>query len=146
MPLSENMASPNHESLSGSPSSSQSPHMSSSRVNTTDVSRSPHLSQPALSLQNPSSAAQHRQSFSDMRYPPSPRATRQPSISSIAVQELIDNPPQRAAPDARFAHRDWRTIRVGELTSPEDLKFIDVDASVEDATNVCTLPAQSLLC
>lgn len=83
-----------------------------------------------------------------MRYPPSPRATRQLSVSSIAVQELIDNPPQRAAPDARFASRDWRSIRVGELTSPEDLKFIDIDASVEDATNVGigTLPAQEILC
>lgn len=101
-----------------------------------DASRSPRLSQPSLHIQNPSNATQHRQSFSDARYPPSPRTTRQPSVSSQAVQELIDNPPQRAAPDARFANRDWKTIRVGELTSPEDLKFVDIDTSVEEATNV----------
>lgn len=52
------------------------------------------------------------------------------------MQELIDNPPLRTPADARFANRDWRSIRVAELTSPEDLKFIDIDASVEQATNV----------
>lgn len=57
-------------------------------------------------------------------------------MSSIAVQELIDNPPHRTTADARFTNRDWRTIRVGELTSPEDLKFIDIDASVEEAINL----------
>lgn len=81
------------------------------------------------------SAAQHRQSFSDRGYPPSPRNQRHPSISSIAVQELIDNPPARQ-PDARFAGRDWTTVKVGELTSPQDLKFVETDTLVEAATNV----------
>lgn len=56
-------------------------------------------------------------------------------MSSIAVQELIDNPPHRA-PDPQFAGRDWTTVKVGELTSSEDLKFVDTDTAVETATNV----------
>lgn len=127
------MAAPLREQSSAS--GSQTPQLSSSR-SSLDASRSPRLGQAGLHIQNPSSAAQHRQSFGDTRYPPSPRSTRHSSISSIAVQDLIDNPPHHTAPDPRFANRDWRTIRVGELTSPEDLRFIDVDASVEEATNV----------
>lgn len=121
-----------------SPSSSslpQTPQLTSSR-SSIDASRSPRLSQAGLHLSNPSSAAQHRQSFGDSRYPPSPRAARHPSLSSIAVQELIDNPPYPNAPDPRFSNRDWRTIRVGELANPGDLRFVDIDASVEQATNV----------
>jgi hypothetical protein len=48
---------------------------------------------------------------------------------------LIDNPP-RNAPDPKFAGRDWQTVEVQELTSPADLKFVDVDTGVEDATKV----------
>ena len=123
--------------LQGGPSpTSQTPQLTSSR-SSIDSSRSPRLGTSSLHISNPSNAAQHRQSFSDARYPPSPRSTRQPSISSIAVQDLIDNPPHRGPTDARFVNRDWRTIRLGELTNPDDLRFIDIDASVEDATNVC---------
>lgn len=57
-------------------------------------------------------------------------------MASLAVQDLIDNPPHRTNPDSRFANRDWRTLRVAELSNPGDLKFIDIDASVEEATNV----------
>lgn len=128
------MTTPNRDPSASASPTTQTPQLGSSR-SSIDTSRSPRLGLSNLHISNPSNAAQHRQSFSDARYPPSPRSTRQPSISSIAVQELIDNPPHRNA-DARFANRDWRTIRLGELTSPEDLKFIDVDASVEEATNV----------
>jgi len=129
------MTAPSRDPSSASSPTAQTPQLSSSR-SSIDASRSPRLGQPNLHIQNPSNAAQHRQSFGDLRYPPSPRSTRQSSISSIAVQDLIDNPPHRTAPDARFANRDWRTIRVAELSSPEDLKFIDIDANVEEATNV----------
>ena len=130
------MTTPNRDpSLSASPTA-QTAQMSSSR-SSIDASRSPRLGVANLQIANPSNAAQHRQSFGDARFPPSPRSTRQPSISSIAVQELIDNPPHRTPADVRFANRDWRTIRVGELATPNDLKFIDIDASVEEATNVC---------
>lgn len=128
------MTTPNRDPSSASSPTSQTPQLSSR--SSIDSSRSPRLGQSSLHIQNPSSAAQHRQSFGDLRYPPSPRSTRQSSVSSIAVQDLIDNPPYRTAPDSKFANRDWRTIRVGELTNPEDLKFIDIDADVEEATNV----------
>ena len=85
----------------------------------------------------PSAAAQHRQSFSELRgHPPSPRSQRQPSISQLAVQDLIDNPPGTSVPDPKFTGRDWGTIRVSELTSPDDLKFVEVDTGVETATQV----------
>ncbi|RMZ85888.1 hypothetical protein DV737_g350, partial [Chaetothyriales sp. CBS 132003] len=99
---------------------------------------SPPATHPALRVaRTPSAAAQHRQSFNELRgAPPSPRSQRQPSVSQIAVQELIDNPPQRSAPDPQFAGRDWRTIRVQELTSPDDLRFVDAKTTVEAATNL----------
>jgi len=129
------MAAPNPDNSSPISPMAQTPQLSSPR-SSVDASRSPRLSQSGLHIQNPSSAAQHRQSFGDLRYPPSPRSGRQSSISSIAVQDLIDNPPHRTTPDSKFANRDWRTIRIAELSSPGDLKFIDIDANVEEATNV----------
>ena len=96
---------------------------------------------PSLRIsQMPSATAQHRQSFNELRgAPPSPRTQRQPSISQIHVQELMNNPPVRTAPDPKFAGRDWRTIKVKELTSPDDLRFVEADTGVEAATNVCIL-------
>ncbi|RMD39286.1 hypothetical protein DV735_g5841, partial [Chaetothyriales sp. CBS 134920] len=96
---------------------------------------SPAGGHPALRMsRTPSAAAQH---INELRgAPPSPRTQRQPSVTQIAVQELIDNPPQRSAPDPRFAGRDWRTIRVQELTSPDELRFVDAKTTVEAATNL----------
>jgi hypothetical protein len=52
----------------------------------------------------------------------------------MAVQELIDNPPVRN--DPAFAGRDWRSVIIAELVSPEDLRFVEIDTGVEAATNV----------
>lgn len=84
----------------------------------------------------PSPAAQHRQSFNEhlRGLPPSPRSQRQPSLSQLTVQDLIDNPPARI--DPAFAGRDWRTVNIAELVSPEDLRFVEIDTGVEAATNV----------
>ncbi len=101
-------------------------------------SRSPHSRNPSLHLAHmPSPASQHRQSFSESLrgLPPSPRAQRQPSLSQLAIQDLIDNPPARN--DPAFTGRDWRTVNVAELVSPEDLRFAEVDTGVEAATHVC---------
>ena len=109
-------------------------------------SRSPPSRNPSLHLAHmPSPASQHRQSFSESLrgLPPSPRAQRQPSLSQLAVQELIDNPPARN--DPIFADRDWKTISIAELVSPEDLKFVDIDTGVEAATNV-SIRLQSYIC
>ena len=119
--------------------SSPSPISSGPRLSLDSTSPPPR--NPSLRIshmpQTPSAAAQHRQSFNELRgAPPSPRSQRQPSISHLAVQELINNPPQRSAQDPKFAGRDWRTINVQELTSPDDLRFVEASTGVEAATNV----------
>ena len=52
---------------------------------------------------------------------------------------LIDNPPVPNDPDPKFAGRDWRHISIGELVSPDDLKFVEVDTGIEEATDVSSL-------
>lgn len=133
----DKMTTPSREPPSQSPSSSIPPSSPATSRSSLSESRSPGGHPSSLRLANmPNASAQHRQSFSELRgLPPSPRSQRQPSVSQIAVQELIDNPP-RNAPDPKFAGRDWRTVEVQELTSPSDLKFVDVDTGVEDATKV----------
>jgi len=82
----------------------------------------------------------HRQSFSEtLRAPGSPRSRRQPSITNAGVLNLIDNPPVPNDPDPKFAGRDWRHISIGELVSPDDLKFVEVDTGIEEATDVSSL-------
>ncbi|KAJ5172114.1 hypothetical protein N7492_004707 [Penicillium capsulatum] len=80
----------------------------------------------------------HRQSLSEsLRGPPaSPRNRRQPSLNQAALQSLIDNPPPPKNADPAFAGRDWRQISIGELVSPEDLHFVELDTGIEEATNL----------
>lgn len=52
------------------------------------------------------------------------------------MQELLNNPPTAGSADPAFAGRDWQHINVGELVNPKDLRFVELDTSVEDATNV----------
>ncbi|KAK2771661.1 cell separation during budding [Onygenales sp. PD_12] len=84
------------------------------------------------------SSPQPRQSFSDSlrAVPASPRARRQPSLTQSAIQSLIDNPPHRNAADPAFSGRDWTQITIGELVSPSELRFVEVDTGIEDATNL----------
>ncbi|KAJ5954839.1 Major facilitator superfamily domain general substrate transporter [Penicillium viridicatum] len=81
---------------------------------------------------------QHRQSLSEsLRGPPgSPRSRRQPSLPQSAIQSLIDNPPPPKTSDPAFVGRDWREISIGELVSPDDLKFVELDTGIEEATNI----------
>jgi hypothetical protein len=136
------------DSLSQSPSSSSS-SSGPSRPSISD-SRSPPARTNSLRIAHlPLSNAPHRQSFSESLrgLPPSPRAQRQPSLTQLAVQELIDNPPAQNQPDPAFVGRDWRTIPIVELVTPETLRFVDVDTGVEAATNVShgPLPLRCLL-
>jgi len=90
----------------------------------------------------PSPSVSHRHSFSDHFRgipPPSPRASRHPSISLQNAQALSDNPPKAGAADPVFIGRDWHTIAVGELIDPSDVRFVEVDTNIEHATNVQTL-------
>jgi hypothetical protein len=61
-------------------------------------------------------------------------------LSQQALQELMNNPPTMAnSKEGReeFAGRDWRTIMAGEIVDKELVRFVEMDTSVEEATNVC---------
>ncbi len=77
----------------------------------------------------------HRASFAEnMRH--SPRSQRHPSFPQAAVQELLNHPPAAKAADPKFASRDWRQIRVGELVNKEEVRWAQLDTGVEEATKV----------
>ena len=69
--------------------------------------------------------------------PQSPRANRQPSLSQQALQDLLSNPPTKGG-DPKFAGRDWKTVQVGEVVDEKQVRFAELDTSVEEATNVST--------
>ena len=79
----------------------------------------------------------HRQSFAEnlRANPHSPRA-RHPSFSHQALQDLLNNPPIPKPDDNRFAGRDWRQIQLGEVIDTNEVRFVETDISVEEATNV----------
>ncbi|KLU84523.1 SDS23, partial [Magnaporthiopsis poae ATCC 64411] len=86
-------------------------------------------------IQGPHVAA-HRQSFAEnlRNPPPSPRSHRHLSFTQSALQELLSHPPSSRVPNPQFAGRDWRDVAVGELVSQDDIKWVDLDTSVEEAT------------
>jgi hypothetical protein len=92
---------------------------------------------PALKMG--SSPSPHRSSFAEhMRgTPTSPRASRQPSLTQQALQDLLNNPPTRGG-DPKFQGRDWKTVRLGEIVEPDLVRFVEYETSVEDATSVGT--------
>jgi hypothetical protein len=52
----------------------------------------------------------------------------------------MNNPPTKGSEKGGkevFAGRDWRTIKVGEIVDKELVRFVQMDTSVEEATNVC---------
>lgn len=85
----------------------------------------------------------HRPSFTEQLrgMPPSPRGSRQLSMSEVQIRDLLNNPPTAGSADPNFAGRDWQHIAVGELVRPEDLRWVEVDTGVEDATNVRYYPS-----
>lgn len=84
---------------------------------------------------NTSSTINHRSSFAE-NLRQSPRSQRHPSFTQAAVQELLNHPPPSKTGDPRFAGRDWRQIRVGELVQKSDVRFVELDTAVEEATKV----------
>jgi hypothetical protein len=93
---------------------------------------------PPLTAQRSSSTSRsaHRQSFVESlrNVPPSPRQ-RNPSLTQAAVQDLLNHPPSaNKHADPKFAGREWRDIHVGEIVKPEDVRWIEMDGSVEEAT------------
>ncbi|KAK7416967.1 cell separation during budding [Neonectria punicea] len=78
----------------------------------------------------------HRQSFVEglRNAPSSPRSQRHPSFTQAALQDLLNHPPANKHANPRFAGRDWRDVSIGELVSPEDIRWIELDSSIEEAT------------
>ena len=108
---------------------------------TSEDSRSPAGRAPAPRPSHmPSPSPSHRHSFSESLrgIPSSPRQARQFSLSSTGSQDLWNNPPRSGAADPTFAGRDWHDIQVYELINPDDLRFVEFDTGIEDATNVRT--------
>lgn len=124
-------------SLNALASSGGGPDIASPRSSTDSRSSSRNHNQLRVS-QMSSGTPQHRQSMSEaLRGPPgSPRSRRQPSLNSSAIQSLIDNPPPPKNVDPAFIGRDWQQISIGELVSPQDLRFVELDTGIEEATNV----------
>lgn len=54
------------------------------------------------------------------------------------MQELINNPPTAAqdGADDKFRGRDWRSIGIGELVQEGDLRWVELDVGMEEATNL----------
>jgi len=101
---------------------------------TASLGRSPP---PALKMASSPDPRSHRGSFAEQMRgtPSSPRASRQPSLTQSALQELLNNPPTKGG-DAKFQSRDWSSVRLGELVDPTLVRFVEYDTSVEDATSV----------
>ncbi|KAI2635564.1 hypothetical protein GGS26DRAFT_504230 [Hypomontagnella submonticulosa] len=81
-------------------------------------------------------AHSHRSSFAEnlRGLPPSPRNQRHPSFTQAAIQELLNHPPAPRQHNPRFAGRDWRDVAIGELVSKDDVTWVQMDTTVEDAT------------
>lgn len=119
--------------------------MSSSSLNSAVSSSSITNKPPTLSQRSPSvsisagSTSGHRQSFAEnlRNAPSSPRSQRHPSFTQAALQDLLNHPPaHNKHANPKFAGRDWRDVDIGELVSSEDIKWVEIDSSVEEATKV----------
>ncbi|KPM37456.1 Protein SDS23 [Neonectria ditissima] len=100
------------------------------------VQRSPSVSISAGSGSGSGTKSAHRQSFVEglRNAPSSPRSQRHPSFTQAALQDLLNHPPVNKHANPKFAGRDWRDISIGELVSPEDIRWIELDSSIEEAT------------
>ncbi|KAI1340685.1 sds23/moc1 [Xylariaceae sp. FL0016] len=101
-----------------------------------DVAVSPPIPPKRTSSSSSIHKHSHRSSFAEnlRGLPPSPRAQRHPSFTQAAIQDLLNHPPASRPQNPRFAGRDWGDVAIGELISREDVKWVDMDTSVEDAT------------
>lgn len=51
----------------------------------------------------------------------------------------MNHPPTKKHGNPKFAGRAWRDITVGELLAPDDVRWVELDDSVEAATKVSSL-------
>ncbi|KAK3622989.1 cell separation during budding [Elasticomyces elasticus] len=87
----------------------------------------------------PSPSVSHRASFAEnlRGYPTSPRTTRAPSFSGQALTDLLMQPSTKSNGDeAKFRGRDWRTVQVGEIVDSAEVRFVELDTSIEHTTKL----------
>ena len=131
---------PDSAAKGGNPAtaSGASPSASTSSLGTPAAPPAMERNSSQSSTHKPSHIAAHRQSFAEnQRYPPpSPRDRRHHSFTQAALLELMNHPTSNRHPNPRYAGRDWRDIGVGELAAPEDVRWAELDLSVQEATMV----------
>ncbi|KAH7350073.1 sds23/moc1 [Plectosphaerella cucumerina] len=98
----------------------------------------PHRSPSQTSIgKSTSHISSHRQSFAEnlRNAPGSPRSQRHPSFTQAAVQELLNHPPaHKSQHNPRFAGRDWHDLSINELVAHEDVRWANLDTTVEEAS------------
>jgi hypothetical protein len=57
-------------------------------------------------------------------------------MSQAAIQDLINNPPNAKPSDPAFLGRDWRTVALEEIVDQKQVRFVELETSVEKATDV----------
>ena len=48
----------------------------------------------------------------------------------------MNNPPPNRHQNPRYVGRDWRDVAIGELLQPDEVKWAELDTSVQEATKV----------
>ena len=68
------------------------------------------------------------------------------SLTQAQVLELINNPPTAGhdGADERFRGRDWRTISIGDLVQEAELRWVEFDEGIEQATDVSLITYSEL--
>ncbi|KAF2234725.1 hypothetical protein EV356DRAFT_532526 [Viridothelium virens] len=100
---------------------------------------SPHR-RDSFTNKSSNSTVPHRQSFAEnLRANPHSPRSRHPSFSQQALQDLLNNPPVSKSDDNKFAGRDWRQIQLGEVIDTDEVRFVEADISVEEATSLLIL-------
>lgn len=64
-------------------------------------------------------------------------------MSQQSMADLLSTPP--APKNDNGAPRDWRTVRIGELIKEEELRFVDMETTVEAACQVLQTTRSKLL-
>ncbi|GAO20079.1 uncharacterized protein UV8b_06339 [Ustilaginoidea virens] len=108
-----------------------------SKPASSDCSSRGNVPQMTPSLCNVYKPAQ-RQNFAEnfRNIPQSPRHLHA-TFPQAAVQDLISHPPSRQRyMNPKLAGREWGEITVDELISTDDVKWVQMDSSVEEATMV----------
>ncbi|KAI5925636.1 sds23/moc1 [Camillea tinctor] len=115
---------------------------SSNHTKDTSISPPPPQRTPSTSSLHKHS---HRSSFAEnlRGLPPSPRNQRHPSLTQSAFHDLLNHPPAPRHQNPRFAGRDWRDVAIGELVSKDDVKWVNMDTSVEEASMALIKNTQS---